>query len=125
MDSINIFLLSAKGLNIPEKRRMLLNNIKRSHADVAFIQETHFRADRPPCRRNQFYPWAYHATNTIAKSKGVFILLSGKLPLKCEDTLIDREGRYVFLEGSIGDTQVTLAIANVYSPNDRQDVFLH
>lgn len=57
VDSIRVTSLNAKGLNNPEKRRMLLRDLKKSHADVAFIQETHFKNDRldsssvPPTHR--------------------------------------------------------------------------
>lgn len=34
--------LNAKGLNTPKKRRMLLHDLKRSHVDIAYIQEKHF-----------------------------------------------------------------------------------
>lgn len=47
MDFINIYSLNAKGLNIPEKRCMLLNDLKRAHTDVAFIQDT--LQDRQSC----------------------------------------------------------------------------
>lgn len=77
MDSINIYSLNAKGLNIPEKRRILLNDLKRAHIDVAFIQETHFRSGNPIYLKNLYFPHVYHAINAAAKSKGVSILISG------------------------------------------------
>lgn len=122
MDQITIYTLNTKGLNVPEKRRMLLNDLKRSKADVAFIQETHFKTGAPMCLKNRYFPTTYHATNPSAKSKGVSILISGNVPWTCRDTRIDTEGRYVFLKGLIGDVLVTLA--TVYAPNDRQDIFI-
>lgn len=77
----------------------------------------------PPCLRNRYFPLSYHASNVAAKFKGVSILLSGKVPWTCDDTLVGTEGHYVFIKGSLGDTQVTLA--TIYAPNDRQDAFLH
>lgn len=114
--------LNAKGLNTPEKRRMLLDDLKRSHADIAFIQETHFKNDKLPILRNRLYPVTYHSTNLTAKSRGVSILISSKIPWKCQSYTSDPEGRYVFLKGLMGDTQVTLA--TIYAPNDRQATFL-
>lgn len=123
MDTINIYSLNARGLNIPEKRRMLLNDLKRAHIDVALIQETHFRVDKPIYLKNQHFPHVYHATNMATKSKGVSILIAGMVPWICSDTRIDPEGRYIFVKGILRNTQVT--IATVYAPNDRQDTFLH
>lgn len=95
---------------------MLLNDLKRARADIAFIQETHFKTGAPMCLKNRYFPLTYHATNPSAKSKRVSILLTGKVPWTCQDTRIDAEGRYVFLKGLIGDVLVTLA--TVYVPND-------
>lgn len=43
MGIVEVVNVLAKGLNIPEKRRMLLQDLRRLKTDVAFIQETHFR----------------------------------------------------------------------------------
>lgn len=101
---------------------MLLNELKHSHTDVAFIQEFHFKNDKLPILQNRFYPPTYHSTNPAAKSKGVSILLSSKLPWKYQDSIKDPAGCYIFLKGFIGDAQVTLA--TIYTPNERQDAFL-
>lgn len=102
---------------------MLLNDLKRARAHIAFIQETHFKTGATPCLQNQYFPIAYHATNPMNKSKGVSILLAGKVPWTCSDSRIDPEGRYVLIKGLIGDVLVTLA--TVYAPNHRQDTFIH
>lgn len=43
MVTLKIVSLNVKGLNVPEKRRMLLHDLKHMHADVTFIEETYFR----------------------------------------------------------------------------------
>lgn len=48
MDGLRVLSLNAKGLNTPEKRKMLLHDLKASKTDIAFIQETHFRANKVP-----------------------------------------------------------------------------
>lgn len=123
MDHINIFSLNAKELNIPKKRRMVLNDLKRAKADIAFIQETHFKTGTLQCLKKLFFPIAYHATNPKNKSKGVSILLAGRVPWTYRDSRVDPEGRYVFIKGPIGDFLITLA--TIYAPNDRQDTFIH
>lgn len=122
MDSIKVVSLNAKGLNIPEKRRMLLTDLRNSRADVAFIQETHFKHDKFPLLKNRFFPVAYHSTNPAAKTKGVSILISSRLPWQCQAALKDPEGRFVFLRGLVGDTPLTLA--SIYAPNEHQDTFI-
>lgn len=46
MDTLKIVSLNVKGLNTPEKRRMLLHDMCHSGADIVFLQET-----QGPCRR--------------------------------------------------------------------------
>lgn len=122
VDSIRVTSLNAKGLNTPEKRRILLHDLKKSHADVAFIQETHFKNDRLPLLQNRSFPRAYHSTNPTSKSRGVSILISDRLPWQSQEVSADPEGRYLFLKGLIGGIQLTLA--TLLAPNVHQDRFL-
>lgn len=121
MDTITILWLNAKGVNIPEKRRILLNDSKLLHIDAAFIQETHFRDDQLPILKNRYYPVVYHSTANLAKTKGVSILLSSRRPWSCQDILTDPEGHFLFIKGLI---EVKMTFASIYVPNDHQDLFL-
>lgn len=123
MEAVNIFSLNAKGLNIPEKRKMLLHDLKHHRADLALIQETHFKSSNHPILKNKLFPLAYHSTNGSSKTRGVSILISHKVPWKYTDIRCDPEGIYLFLKGEIGGVQVTLA--NIYVPNCHQDHFIH
>lgn len=105
----------------PKKRRMLLNELRHSHADVAFIQETHFKNNKLPLLQNKIYLLTYHSPNPKNKSRGVSILISNKLPWKYQDSIKDPMGRFIFLRGSIGEPKV---MATIYAPNERQDAFL-
>lgn len=80
MEVLNVTLLNAKGLNTPEKRRMLLHDLQCLKSDIAFIQETHFRDNKVLLLRSESLPMVYHATNQSAKSRGVSILISGRVP---------------------------------------------
>lgn len=122
MEVLNIVTLNAKGLNVPEKRRMLLNDMKRMKADIVLLQETHFRDDKLPILKNRHYPTVYHSTHSEAKSRGVSIQISAKVPWSLVDKKTDTAGRFLFLKGLIGSTKVT--IANFYVPNSHQDLFL-
>lgn len=122
VSKIKVMSLNAKGLNIPEKRRMLLDDLKRSNTDIAFIQETHFKTNRLPYLQNRHFPVAYHSMNPRAKSKGVSILISSKIPWQLQNSQVDPTGRYIFLKGLIGTVQVT--IVTMYAPNEQQATFL-
>lgn len=66
-------------------------------ADVAFIQET----QAVPKFANPYFSYAFHATPATSKSKGVSILIAKNTPLQITDTIIDEQGRYVFLKGKL------------------------
>lgn len=114
--------LNTKGLNTPEKRRILLTDLKKSRTDIAFIQETHFKTNKSPALQNRFFPHAYHSTNSSGKSRGVSILISNRLPWQFQEVMADPEGRYLFLIGRVGEAQFTLA--TLYAPNEQQDSFI-
>ena len=65
MEALNVLSLNAKGLNTPEKRRVLMEDLQRLGVDVAYIQETHFREDKTPILKTRIYPIVYHATNLL------------------------------------------------------------
>lgn len=122
MEAVTVFSLNAKGLNVPEKRRMLMSDLHHHKANLAFIQETHFKEGNLPILKNKFYPTVYHSTFGPTKSRGVSILISRSVPWKCAEVKTDPEGRFLFIRGDIGGVEVTLA--NVYAPNSQQDHFI-
>lgn len=79
MDELTVVTLNVKGLNVPEKRRLLLNNRKRMTKDVILLHETHFRANTFPVLQNRFYPTVYHSTYSQAKSRGTSILIQNTM----------------------------------------------
>ncbi|CAH2312275.1 Hypothetical predicted protein [Pelobates cultripes] len=119
---INLYTINAKGLNSPQKRARALLEIRALKISIAFFQETHFLATKAPKFSDKYFPTGYYAHNPSTKSKGVAILFSADTQFRLEAEEKDREGRYLFLKGHIGDAQVTLA--NLYLPNKGQKPFL-
>lgn len=72
---------------------MLLSDLHHHKANLAFIQETHFKEGNLPIFKNKFYPMVYHSMFGPAKSRGVSILISRSVPRKCADVKFDSEGR--------------------------------
>lgn len=70
---------------------------------------------------NHVYHTAIHSTNSAAKTKGASILISKHAPFKLSDSLVDPEGRFVFIKGLYASKPLTLA--NIYSPNEHQVSF--
>ncbi|CAH2283693.1 Hypothetical predicted protein [Pelobates cultripes] len=115
-------MINAKGLNSPQKRARALREIRALKISIAFFQETHFLATKASKFSDKYFPTGYYAHNPSTKSKGVAILFSADTQFRLEAEEKDREGRYLFLKGHIGDAQVTLA--NLYLPNKGQKPFL-
>lgn len=122
MGVLNVVTLNAKGLNVPEKRRMLLNDMRHMKADIVLIQETQFRENKFPILKNRHYPTVYHSTHVAGKSRGVSTQISATVPWTLVDKKTDPAGRFLFLKGLIGGAKVT--IANLYIPNEHQDTFM-
>lgn len=119
--SLKIISLNVKGLNTPEKRSQLLTSMRSAKADVVFLQETYFCLKNTPKLKNHSFPHSFNATSPASKTKGVSILLSKNVPLQFKDTLLDDQGRFIFLKGTLRNKSITLA--NIYSPNTSQVPF--
>lgn len=113
--SLNVFLVNAKGLNVPEKRTSFMTEAHRQRAQIIFFQETHFKFSAIQRLTNKRYPDAFHATCADSKTKGVAILFTKSLTFHLADQVIDLQGRFIFLKGTWNGRPVTLA--NVYSLN--------
>lgn len=87
----------------------LLQELKKGKPQFVFLQETHFRTNQIPKLTNSFFIEAHHATNDVAKTKGVSILISKEAPFTLTDRLVDPEGRYVFLKGTYRDRTIHIS----------------
>lgn len=90
-------------------------------ADAVFLQETH-SSTAVPKFSNRDFPTGYHALTPNSKTKGVTIFISKNTSIKITDTLIDEQGRYIFLKGNIQNRPITLE--TIYCPNVSQDPFV-
>lgn len=104
-----IISLNVKGLNTPEKRSQTLLEMQKHKANIVFLQETHFRSNAIPKLFSRHFPIVYHATNPLAKTKGVAILIHKNCPFQYTDMQSDKEGRFLFLKGSYAGRTITLA----------------
>uniref|UniRef100_A0A8C5Q7A1 Reverse transcriptase domain-containing protein n=3 Tax=Leptobrachium leishanense TaxID=445787 RepID=A0A8C5Q7A1_9ANUR len=116
--SLRFLTYNVKGLNIPEKRSKLLRELRALRSSIVFLQETHFRADAPPTLTSGLFPDGFFSNYAVTKSRGTAILFSRDVPFQLVDQQVDPEGRYLFLKGSISDTQYTFA--SIYLPNTNQ-----
>ncbi|CAH2272729.1 Hypothetical predicted protein [Pelobates cultripes] len=120
--TLSILTLNCRGLNIPEQRTHLLRELKKNRISVALLQETHFRKDAAPKLHNKSYPTNYFCDHPTAWKAGVAILIAADLEFQKLDSLLDQQGRFLFLKGTIAGMLYTFATA--YVPNKRQAQFL-
>lgn len=116
-----MFLSTQKVLTYRKRYSQVLSSLTKQKAQFIFLQETHFRSNSIPKISNHIYQTAFHSTNPIAKTKGVSILVSKQAPFQLSDSLLDPEGRFVFIKGTYASKPITLA--NIYAPNEHQVSF--
>uniref|UniRef100_A0A803JH93 exodeoxyribonuclease III n=1 Tax=Xenopus tropicalis TaxID=8364 RepID=A0A803JH93_XENTR len=121
MAMIKLISLNVKGLNTITKRYLTLKELKSLKADIAFIQETHFDANKPYKLSSKYFPISYYSSSTHKKA-GVAILIHKDCPLIVNQAFPDPEGHYLLLLASYQGTPISLL--NIYSPNKRQSSFL-
>ncbi|KAG8550417.1 hypothetical protein GDO81_026131 [Engystomops pustulosus] len=115
---VQLLTLNVKGLNSARKRRLALNELKRSRADV---QETHYDATGNFNFAKHLYPVSYMAS-TENKKAGVAILFSTSCPIVPEIVTSDPMGRFIIVQGKMFGSPVLLC--NIYAPNSSQVRFI-
>lgn len=117
-----ILSYNVRGLNYAMKHHQVMREFKQAACSISFLQETHLTYATPVrLFSTQFPKWYYNLFYTN-KAKGVAIGISGSVSFQLEEMIADDHGRYLFLRGSIGNTQCTLA--NIYCPNHNQPPFM-
>ncbi|CAH2220953.1 Hypothetical predicted protein [Pelobates cultripes] len=118
----HIITQNCRGLNAPEKRAHLLQDLKRRQVSIALLQETHLRDVDNHRLRNKHYHTTFHSNHPTARKAGVSILLNTNLQFTHSETVVDPNGRFLFVKGMI--SQKTYTLASVYAPNKSQAKFL-
>lgn len=118
---VKIISINANGLNHPAKRYALWKEAKTSNADIISVQETHFQTSNYPKCSNKNFPYIYLATSPT-KKRGILVAIKNTVDWQVKDTVIDPEGRYVIITGTLNNMPITLA--SIYTPNTHQLRFL-
>lgn len=99
----------------------MLSSLTKHKAHFIYLQETHFHSDSVAKLSNHIYQSAFHATNPASKTKGVSLLVSKHADFHLLDSLVDPDGRFIFLKGMYASKPITLA--NIYCPNEHHVTF--
>ena len=120
---INFCTYNAKGLASFEKRKDVLNWLSSGKYDVIFLQETHLSKKHEDEWRMQWRGKCLFTTFS-SNARGVAILFRNNLDIEIQNSIIDSEGRYIFIESKIEGKP--LLLGNIYGPNeDNPDFFDH
>lgn len=112
---------NVKGLNNPTIRAKKLLVLKKSKVHVAFLQET-FLSEIQHLSLQKDWVGQVFSSSYKSHSRGTAIVINKNTPFKLEKKIIDSNGRYVLISGSINGTSITFL--NVYAPNTDDPAFM-
>lgn len=113
MDSLKLITLNVNGLRAPAKRRALFADLRKSKADIIFLQETH-------CTTNEERIWLseWGATGYFSQgrsnARGVCTLFSRSFTPKLLHKITDADGRLLLLQ--IKSDERVFTLVNLYDP---------
>merc|ERR1712035_115627 len=81
--------------------------------DIVFMQETRLSKMEHEKLTKLFKAQVYYSSYHTSR-RGVIIMIRNHIPFEGENTVCDKEGRYVFVVGKIDGEYITLL--NIYNP---------
>lgn len=121
MFKLNVVTWNVRGLGHLIKCRTVLSFLKKSKASIVLLQETHMSStDHFKLRRD----WVGQVFSSSFKSnsRGVAILIDKQVPFIFEKQILDSEGRYILITGSLFGQHMTML--NIYAPNEECPGFM-
>ncbi len=106
--------LNVNGLRSPVKQSKILTKLKRENIDIAFLQETHLMEAEHEKLKRQGFKHIFSSSNGSKHTRGVVILISGRVTYEHISTIKDKEGRFIMIHGKVDGNLFTLY--NVYIP---------
>uniref|UniRef100_A0A3Q1EIT7 exodeoxyribonuclease III n=1 Tax=Acanthochromis polyacanthus TaxID=80966 RepID=A0A3Q1EIT7_9TELE len=118
---VNFISLNVNGLLSTLKQNKLLTKLKRENIDIAFLQDTHMPGKEHERLKKHGFKYMFSSSNGSKHTRGVAILMSGKLVYEHISTSKDREGRFILIKGRLNRNLFTLY--NVYIPPGSKSEF--
>lgn len=111
-----------RGIRTQIKKTKILNHLNKLNADICLLQETHLTDSELQYLKTKQYDQVFSSTYN-SRQRGVSILVHKRLGLNQHTVITDPEGRYVIVNATIYNHNLT--IVNVYGPNDDDPSFFH
>lgn len=113
MSAFKVVSLNVNGLNVPSKRRIIFDHLRKSGANVCLLQETHATLTSAPLWRSEWGGPAFFNHGTRG-SRGVAILVSRSFAFNVLQISSDENGRVLLLDLEVDKT--TFTIGTYYAP---------
>ena len=121
MSPIKIITWNVRGIHTPARRYAVYSYLKRHSVHIALLQESHLIQTETHKLRRRWRGQLW-ATNYSTYARGTMIWIRPDVPFTAEETLIDAEGRYVFIKGKMDGHPIILGC--MYAPNTEQATYL-
>ena len=121
MTPIKIITWNVRGIHTPARRYAVYAYLKRHSTHIALLQESHLTQTETHKLRRRWRGQLW-ATNYSTYARGTMIWVRPDVPFIAEESLIDIEGRYVFIKGKIDGHPIILG--SMYAPNAEQAKYL-
>jgi len=118
---VYVISLNVNGLRSPVKRNKILVKLKRANIDIAFLQETHLAESEHEKLKRQGFKYVFSSSNKSIHTRGVAILISGRVTYEHISTIKDKKGRFILICGKVEGSLFTLY--NVYIPPGSESEF--
>ena len=113
-EGIKICSLNCQGLGDHQKRRDVLQYLRKSKFSIICLQDTHFSKDN---ERRILQEWGYKAvfSSFDTRSRGVAVFFNNNFDFILHNTILDKCGNFIILDVEINNKRITLV--NIYGPN--------
>ena len=119
-DKVTFISVSLQGAQCTEKRKDVLNFLKREKYSIYFLKDTHFTKRDENYIRTQ---WCFESffSSFTSEARSVAILFNNNFEYKLHATETDSEGNKLILDITINGKRMTLI--NLYGPNKDNPFF--
>ena len=115
MGDLRFMSMNCRGLGSQEKRRDVINFLRKSHYDVIFLQDTHLTNYSIPFFNSLWRGKCYHSVKS-SNSRGSTILIKASVSHEVISVTSCPAGNFVILVCKIGLS--IFALVNIYGPNE-------
>ena len=105
---------NVKGMGSATKSERVMAHLNRLRGDIFFIQETHLLNREVVRLKKNWVGEVFHSTFN-GKARGAAIIIRKGIPFILNKSILDSNGRYVIVAGTLQDKPVLFVC--VYGPN--------